>query len=307
MAREVFEMRYSYLPPWNVLESHFDEMTKHTLAENNNSAPSKSNAVTEENDLPSSNSFSTPPRNGPVLLGRNSSPTEDDSPGEGNIRNISENYLTPAKVTSTLNKNGPMVSEGSLGIIGHSDPPSPSLVPLFYSTYIHDLESIWWIIIWVLIEYRRAGFDESTEDYESEIAQRKKYITELFSLRRDLTERSDLLVEGWKLMGLMEIVQDSFKGLVQVASIFREKLASTYKEEEWKVDFPIKLKDGGLLHQDILEAFRTSAIEYFDVDHINDKYTIMSEKKPGSSKRSINEDSEEERPSKRARQEFLYS
>ena len=116
-------------------------------------------------------------------------------------------------------------------------------------------------------------------------------------------ERSDLLVDGWKLMGLMEIVQDSFKGLVQIASIFREKLASTYKEEEWKVDFPMQLKDGGLLHQDILEAFRTSEIEYFDVVHINDKYTIVS-KKPGSSKRSINEDSEEERPSKRARHDF---
>ena len=306
MAREVFEMRYSYLPPWNVLESHFDEMTKRTLAENNNSAPSKSNAVTEENNLPSSKSFSTPPRNGPVLLGRNSSPTKDDSPGEGNIRNISENYLTPAKVTSTPNKNGPMVLEGSPGIIGHSDPPSPSLVPLFYFTYIHDLESIWWILIWVLLGYRKAGSEESTEDYKSEISQRKKNIAKLFSIKQKLTQRSDLVVDAWKLMAFMEVVQDSFKGLVQVASIFREKLALTYKEEEWKVDFPIKLKDGGLLHQDILEAFRTSVIEYFDVDHINDKYTIVS-KKPGSSKRSINEDVEEERPSKRARQEYPYS
>ena len=47
-------------------------------------------------------------------------------------------------------------------------------------------------------------------------------------------------------------------------------------------------------------------IRVFNIVHINDKYTIVS-KKPGSSKRSINEDSEEERPSKRARQEFLYS
>ena len=306
MAREVFEMRYSYLPPWNVLESHFDEMTKRTIAENNNSAPSKSNAVTEENNLPSSNSFSTPPRNGPVLLGRNSSPTKDNSPGEGNVRNISENCLTPAKVTSTPNKNGPIVSEGSPGIIGNSDPPAPDSIPLFYFTYIHDLESIWWIVIWILLEYRKAGFEESTENYKIEIDQRKKNITKLFSMTGDLMHRVNLVNDSWRLMGLTNIIPSSFKGLVQVASIFREKLASTYKEEEWKVDFPIKLKDGGLLHQDILEAFRTSVIEYFDIVHINDKYTIVS-KKPGSSKRSINEDVEEERPSKRARQEFLYS
>ena len=260
----------------------------------------------KESVLSPRKSFSTPPRNSPILSERNSTPKKNNSSGSGNTKDNSENNLTPSKFTSTPDQISSSVTEGSPGLIGHSDPPSPRRKPLFYFTYIHDLESIWWIIIWVLIEYRRAGFDESTEEYESEIAQRRKYITELFSLRRDLTERSDLLVDGWKLMGLMEIVQDSFKGLVQVASIFREKLASTYKEEEWKVDFPIKLKDGGLLHQDILEAFRTSAIEYFDVDHINDKYIIVS-KKPGSSKRSINEDSEEERPSKRARQEFLYS
>ena len=61
------------------------------------------------------------------------------------------------------------------------------------------------------------------------------------------------------------------------------------------------------MHQDILEAFRTSVIEYFDVVHINDGCTIMSEKKPESSKRSINENIEEERSSKRARQEFIKS
>ena len=105
-------------------------------------------------------------------------------------------------------------------------------------------------------------------------------------------------------MGLTNIFPSFFKGLVQVASIFREKLISTYKEEEEKLNFPVKLRDGGLLHQDILGALRTSAIEYFDVVHINDGCTIMSEKKPGSSKRSINENSEEERPSKRARQEL---
>ena len=105
----------------------------------------------------------------------------------------------------------------------------------------------------------------------------------------------------------MFVVLDYFKGLLQAVSIFREELVSAYKEEEGKLNFPVKLRDGGLLHQDILEALRTSAIEYFDVVHINDGCTIMSEKKPGSSKRSINENIEEERSSKRARQEFIKS
>ena len=47
---------------------------------------------------------------------------------------------------------------------------------VFSANYIHDLESIWWILIWVLLGYRKAGSEESTEDYKSEISQRKKIL-----------------------------------------------------------------------------------------------------------------------------------
>ena len=57
------------------------------------------------------------------------------------------------------------------------------------------------------------------------------------------------------------MVLDYFKGLLQAASIFREELVSAYKEEG-KKGFSNKLKEGGLLHQDILDALRMSSIEY---------------------------------------------
>ena len=98
-----------------------------------------------------------------------------------------------------------------------------------------------------------------------------------------------------------------FKGLVEVAAVFREKLVLTYLEEEGKSVFPIKLMDDGLLHLDILEAFRTSPIENFDVVYIftknksATKSTTDSDETSESSKRSICEDSDKERPRKRAR------
>ena len=92
-----------------------------------------------------------------------------------------------------------------------------------------------------------------------------------------------------------------------MAAVFREKLVSTYIKEEGKSVFPIKLMDDGLLHRDILEAFRTSPIENFDVAYIFSKNktatksTTDSDETSETSKRLTCEDSDEERPRKRTR------
>ena len=78
-------------------------------------------------------------------------------------------------------------------------------------------------------------------------------------------------------------------------------MVSAYKEEEGKVDFPIKLKDGGLLHQDILDALRTSSIEYSDAIPVDDVYSALVGYNLRGSKCCAEEDSEDERPPKRAR------
>ena len=306
MSSEVFFTEYSYLPSPKILESRFNEMKKRALEEaNNNSTPPKGGVI-DGGDLLAVKSFSTPPRDSPVILRRKSTLTKDNSLGAGDSQEILANYLTLSKVISTPNQNKPIVMKGSPGIIGNSNPPAPRCFPLFYFNYFHDLESIWWVIIWVLLECLKAGDEEYTEDYERKILQRRAVADEYFHTYKDGCKREDLLAGIWGLTRITHVVPDYFKGVLQAASIFREKLVSAYKEEEGKVDFPIKLKDGGLLHQDILEAFRTSSNRYFDVIPIDDVYSALLEKKSKGSKRSVGEDSEDERSVKRARQDFVY-
>ena len=103
----------------------------------------------------------------------------------------------------------------------------------------------------------------------------------------------------------MSKISNSFDGLAQVTITFKENMISTYKTEEGRIDFPIKLRDGGVLHQVVLEAFGTSPIEYFDVVCIDNESTtnsmVGSDEVSSSSKRSTCEGSADERPSKRAR------
>ena len=238
MSSEVFFTEYSYLPSPKILESRFNEIKKRAPEEaNNNSTPPKGGTI-DGGDLLAVKSFSTPPRDSPVILRRKSTPTKDNSLGAGDSQEILANYLTPSKVISTPNQNKPIVMKGSPGIIGNSNPPAPRCFPLFYFNYFHDLESIWWVIVWVLLECLKAGDEEYTEDYERKILQRRAVADEYFHTYKDGCKREDLLAGIWGLTRITHVVPDYFKGVLQVASIFREKLVSAYKEER-KKDFPI--------------------------------------------------------------------
>ena len=346
MAAEVFEPDYYFLPPSDKLKSRLNRETKVDRIEAKGSAtterssatttPTKTSSAPRESTSTPTNSTSTPTNSTPIsakynsaLTKSNSTPAESnstpaksnstpaksnstpvktDSPVTGNSQVVIESHSTPPKNFLTPIQNTSMETKSSPGIVGNSDPPEPSDTPLFYANYIHDLESIWWILLWVLLKFQKAGYDEFTEDYQTKIERRIHAAARLFHENLNWSGRVDILNLTSMFMELMYKIPDSFKGLVQVASIFRDKLLSAYKKKERKGVFPIKLKDNGLLHQDVLEAFRTSPIEYFDVVHINEVYPITSDtsdENSRSSKRSINEGSEDERPSKRARQEFI--
>ena len=189
-------------------------------------------------------------------------------------------------------------------MVGNSDPPEPSHFPVFHANYIHDLESIWWILLWVILNFEKAGQEEYTEEYKEEIKERVDAAARLFHTGSDCSGRKSILKSKPAFEGLMSKISNSFDGLAQVTITFKENMISTYKTEEGRINFPIKLRDGGVLHQVILDALGTSPIEYFDVVHVDDIHLTTSEESSGSTKRSIsedNEDSEEERPSKRAR------
>ena len=159
----------------------------------------------------------------------------------------------------------------------------------------------------MILNFEKAGQEEYTEEYKEEIKERVDAAARLFHTGSDCSGRKSILKSKPAFEGLMSKISNSFDGLAQVTITFKENMISTYKTEEGRIDFPIKLRDGGVLHQIVLDALGTSPIEYFDVVHVDDIHLTTSEESSGSTKRSISEDNEdiedneEERPSKRAR------
>ena len=317
MAWEVSCLLYGFTSDSS--ESTSSQATESTTEETNNSAllPTKepvlmveedssslstNNLVVEGSSLSPINAGSGTTNGVPTVARNNPILTKVDLTTTENSRIISESYSTPSETTSVTGQDNLITTEGSSGLVGNSDTLICDWVPTFWANYIHDLESIWWILIWTLLTYQKVGNENYALESNADVQRRTRAAERIFHTDNLSThiERSSLL-KCSNFETFTEIIPSFFKGLIGVAATFKERLVSTYKEEEGKSIFPIKLKDDGLLHWDILDAFKKSAIEYFDVVYINDNSSTDSEGTPVSSKRSTREDIEEERPSKRAR------
>ena len=271
-----------------------------------------SNMIVDESGLSPIKTISGP-INGEQIAENNPTAAKPDSPTPtlGDNPTVSNNYSTPSKATPISAQNSPITTKSSSGLVGMSDPPVPSSDPIFWSHYIHDLESIWWVLIWTLLTYQKVSDENHAVDPNIDLERRVR-ASNLFYVDDCYVERINHLENKWIFNELAEIIPDFFKGLVEVATVFREKLVSTCMKEEGKSVFPIRSMDDGSLHRDILEAFRTSPIENFDVAYIFSKNktatksTTDSDETSESSKRSICEDSDEERPRKQARYFFLH-
>ena len=280
-----------------------------SVSERTKSGPilSESLMTGEKSSLSSIKSIPKPKSREPIAAKTNPTPVKEGSETKRNNPIVLKAYSSSPENTSILDQNKSITTDSSSGLVRRSDTLIHDGMPTFWANYIHDLESIWWILIWTLLTYERIEDGNYTPESVLEIQQRFLAAQKLFHVNDYYLDRSMHLKERESFNEIAEAIPSFFKGLVEVAAVFREKLVLTYLEEEGKSVFPIKLMDDGLLHRDILEAFRTSPIENFDVVYIFSKNktatesTTDSDKTSESSKRSTCEDSDEERPFKRAR------
>ena len=303
MAVEISLTKYLFSLPFTRQKPDFDKATKPVSEKEKNISISSTNSPIVE-DLPIKTvSEST---KGVLTEAENSSTwTKTDSEKAKSILPVPGDYSTPLKATPTPDQSSPLVIKSSPAMVGKSDSPIPDWIRTFWFSYIHDLESIWWILMWTLLKYQKAGDINNAVESSTEVQSRILTAEKLFHSDGFLVARYNILMLGGTLNRIAMTIPNSFEGLVNVAAIFKERLISAYKEEEEKSIFPIKLTDNGSMHRDILMDFRTSAIEYFDVVCIDNESTtnsmVGSDEVSSSSKRSTCEGSADERPSKRAR------
>ena len=130
--------------------------------------------------------------------------------------------------------------------------------------YIHDLESLWWILIWTVFVYEKAPVltDETSTKFAE--AQRSSYFS-LFPADLNFGRRYTFLVDRGLFKRHMKNVPPFFKGYVRTIKHLRVLLLHKYTEVEKDVSGPIRLSGPDVIHRNFLEGLSKREIEKGDI------------------------------------------
>ena len=128
-----------------------------------------------------------------------------------------------------------------------------------YANYLHDLESIFWIIIWTMFLYRKETFE--TIDLKPMYAQ-KDAGSELFSKEtQGVLNRKYFLTSKEIFTNRMKSIPEYYKNIKELATTFKDHLIKAYDKEERKItaNDPI-LRPKNSIYRSILKTFRSHSI-----------------------------------------------
>ena len=157
------------------------------------------------------------------------------------------------------------------------DPIVKSQLPgesnVMYANYLHDLESILWIIIWTLLKYQKNGTDLSSDPNQT-IRDRVRLNKDLFSnVTNFRLNRTNCISINSHLLSNTRWTPEYFQPLRSLADSFRQCLFTAYCNDEkgFKVAEPIRPPPEGSVHQLILNIFRELRMDGFGVTPIDYK------------------------------------
>ena len=170
-----------------------------------------------------------------------------------------------------------------------------------YANYLHDLESIFWILVWTLFVYRK----DSAECADSESTHKQKTQGEELFLQDSagLFDREQFLTSKENFDTKMESIPEYFGNLKVLITTFKDHLLDYYCEGEKNITLngPIKPTEGSV-HNSILEAFKSYGIPDGDAG-----FKIIPVDPPRSLKRSTPDEVTDEKPVKRLRSVCLFA
>ncbi|KAJ3996012.1 hypothetical protein F5050DRAFT_1822131 [Lentinula boryana] len=166
-------------------------------------------------------------------------------------------------------------------------PAVGSTLPFSYNP-LHDLESIWWIIVYVLY----FNDDQCSPSQDSMCRQNK--MNELFHGRLDVTNRLLFLRDSGRLPDAKKYLSPSFTPALKLLVQLAELLTSAYERSE--KSYPMKIDDQYfIIHDDFLEPLLSE-------EYVGPLSTItLVHVKESSKKRTNTTPPEMERATKRSR------
>ena len=138
----------------------------------------------------------------------------------------------------------------------------------FWANYLHDLESLWWILVWTNTHFLKASdFESKSPAYELEKKKKDTINEMLFSHTKILMERDYFFSSNESHYEHLGKVPNSFPNLRHIVKVMRQMLLFTYcmREEEMDDTIPILVSEDCSLHIDCLEQIRSHPWEDIEI------------------------------------------
>ena len=137
-----------------------------------------------------------------------------------------------------------------------NDTPKPGI----HHNYIHDLESLWWILVWTTFVYEKMPDPTYEMSAEWAEAQRTSYDI-LFPGNTCITDRLSFLNDDSTFNSRVKVVSPFLMGYADIIGYFRELLLAEYEEMEKGVPATIYFSGLDTIHEDFLEKLSEREIE----------------------------------------------
>ena len=139
-----------------------------------------------------------------------------------------------------------------------------------HHNYIHDLESLWWILVWTAFVYEKMPDPTYETSAEWAKAQRTSYNI-LFHGDAYSIDRQLFLIDISTFKTRVKDVSPFLTGYARIIRYFRDLLLAEYNLMEKDVPAPIYFSGSDAIHEDFLEKLSKREIEKGDVVSIWDR------------------------------------
>ena len=131
-----------------------------------------------------------------------------------------------------------------------------------HHNYIHDLESLWWILVWTAFVYEKMPDPTYETSAEWAEAQRTSYNI-LFPGDTYITDRQLFLIDNSTFKARVKDVSPFLTGYARIIRYFRDLLLVGYNLMEKDVPATVYFSSSGsdIIHEDFLEKLSKREIE----------------------------------------------
>lgn len=142
--------------------------------------------------------------------------------------------------------------------------PSTSNPTGIYHSYTHDVESIWWVLVWTVFAYGEIPVPTDEISVKCAEVQKSSYRA-LFPSDMSIEARLSFFKKLSTFTEYIKQVSPFFHGQVSAIDFFRSMLLTKYKQTEANIQGPIYPSGANTIHDAFLKVLKKREINEGDI------------------------------------------